>query len=135
MLIDPGVLDANVLVYAVDADAPQHTASRTFAGCGQRRFGNALRDLADTLRILFDHHQPATGQSGLFLRASIKHHFSDAGPAWSECAAEFRLKSEASLIALPSALETGECRAESHLMGVRRPVALRKAGPIRHSQF
>jgi toxin-antitoxin system PIN domain toxin len=26
--IDPGVLDTNVLAYAVDADAPQHAASR-----------------------------------------------------------------------------------------------------------
>jgi predicted nucleic acid-binding protein len=28
MSVDPGVLDANVLAYAVDADAPQHGASR-----------------------------------------------------------------------------------------------------------
>jgi len=28
MPIEPGVLDANVLVYAVNADAPQHSASR-----------------------------------------------------------------------------------------------------------
>ena len=28
MSVDPGVLDANVLAYAVDADAPQHAASR-----------------------------------------------------------------------------------------------------------
>jgi uncharacterized protein len=28
MSVDPGVLDTNVLVYAVDADAPQHRASR-----------------------------------------------------------------------------------------------------------
>ncbi len=28
MSIDPGVLDANVLAYAVNADAPQHAASR-----------------------------------------------------------------------------------------------------------
>ena len=28
MSVEPGVLDANVLAYAVDADAPQHTASR-----------------------------------------------------------------------------------------------------------
>ena len=29
MSVDPGVLDANVLAYAVNADAPQHKASRT----------------------------------------------------------------------------------------------------------
>ena len=28
MSVDPGVLDTNVLAYAVDADAPQHAASR-----------------------------------------------------------------------------------------------------------
>jgi predicted nucleic acid-binding protein len=28
MSVDPGVLDANVLAYAVDVDAPQHAASR-----------------------------------------------------------------------------------------------------------
>jgi len=28
MSVDPGVLDANVLAYAVDADAPHHAASR-----------------------------------------------------------------------------------------------------------
>jgi predicted nucleic acid-binding protein len=27
MPVDPGVLDANVLAYAVDLDAPQHAAS------------------------------------------------------------------------------------------------------------
>jgi predicted nucleic acid-binding protein len=28
MSVDPGIIDANVLVYAMDADAPQHAASR-----------------------------------------------------------------------------------------------------------
>jgi predicted nucleic acid-binding protein len=28
MSVEPGIVDANVLVYAVDADAPQHAASR-----------------------------------------------------------------------------------------------------------
>jgi predicted nucleic acid-binding protein len=29
MSVEPGIVDANVLVYAFDADAPQHLASRT----------------------------------------------------------------------------------------------------------
>jgi predicted nucleic acid-binding protein len=29
MPFEPGLVDANVLVYAIDADAPQHTTSRT----------------------------------------------------------------------------------------------------------
>jgi len=28
MSVEPGIVDANVLVYAFDADAPQHLASR-----------------------------------------------------------------------------------------------------------
>lgn len=28
MSVEPGIVDANVLVYAMDADAPQHAASR-----------------------------------------------------------------------------------------------------------
>src|SRR5580658_777309 len=28
MAVEPGLIDANVLVYAMDADAPQHAASR-----------------------------------------------------------------------------------------------------------
>jgi hypothetical protein len=28
MSVEPGIIDANVLVYAMDADAPQHVASR-----------------------------------------------------------------------------------------------------------
>ena len=28
MSVEPGIIDTNVLVYAVDADAPQHAASR-----------------------------------------------------------------------------------------------------------
>jgi toxin-antitoxin system PIN domain toxin len=28
MPVEPGLIDANVLVYAIDADAPQHSASR-----------------------------------------------------------------------------------------------------------
>jgi len=29
MSVEPGIVDANVLVYAMDADSPQHVASRT----------------------------------------------------------------------------------------------------------
>jgi predicted nucleic acid-binding protein len=29
MSVEPGIIDTNVLVYALDADAPQHLASRT----------------------------------------------------------------------------------------------------------
>jgi len=43
MSADPGVLDANVLAYAVDADAPQHTASRTLL--------DADRDASVTLYV------------------------------------------------------------------------------------
>ena len=35
MPVEPGFIDANVLVYAMDADAPQHAASRTLLDAAQ----------------------------------------------------------------------------------------------------
>jgi uncharacterized protein len=43
MLVEPGIVDANVLVYAMDADAPQHRASRTLL--------EAARDSSTTLYV------------------------------------------------------------------------------------
>ncbi len=43
MSVEPGLLDANVLVYAVNVDAPQHTASRALL--------EALRDPSTTLYV------------------------------------------------------------------------------------
>src|ERR1035437_3887192 len=41
--VEPGVVDANVLVYAMDADAPQHAASRALL--------EAARDPSTTLFV------------------------------------------------------------------------------------
>jgi predicted nucleic acid-binding protein len=41
MSVEPGIVDANVLVYAMDADAPQHAASRALL--------DAARDSSTTL--------------------------------------------------------------------------------------
>jgi predicted nucleic acid-binding protein len=35
MAVEPGIIDANVLVYAMDADAPQHAASRALLDAGR----------------------------------------------------------------------------------------------------
>src|SRR5580658_4245130 len=43
MSVEPGIVDANVLVYAMDADAPQHAASRVLLG--------AARDSSTTLYV------------------------------------------------------------------------------------
>jgi len=43
MSVEPGIIDANVLVYAMDADAPQHAASRALLEGG--------RDLSTTLYV------------------------------------------------------------------------------------
>jgi predicted nucleic acid-binding protein len=43
MAVEPGLIDANVLVYAMDADAPQHAASRALL--------NAARDSSTTLYV------------------------------------------------------------------------------------
>ncbi|HXM40697.1 MAG TPA: PIN domain-containing protein [Bryobacteraceae bacterium] len=41
--VEPGVIDANILVYALDGDAPQHAASRALL--------NAARDPANSLFV------------------------------------------------------------------------------------
>jgi len=43
MSIEPGIIDANVLVYAMDADAPQHAASRALL--------DSARDPSTTLYV------------------------------------------------------------------------------------
>jgi uncharacterized protein len=43
MSVEPGIIDANVLVYAMDADAPQHAASRALL--------SAARDSSTTLYV------------------------------------------------------------------------------------
>jgi predicted nucleic acid-binding protein len=43
MSVEPGIVDANVLVYALDADAPQHAASRALL--------DAARNSATTLYV------------------------------------------------------------------------------------
>ena len=43
MSVEPGLIDANVLVYAMDADAPQHAASRALL--------DAARDRSTTLYV------------------------------------------------------------------------------------
>lgn len=35
MSIEPGIVDANILVYAFDAEAPQHRASRSLLEAGK----------------------------------------------------------------------------------------------------
>jgi predicted nucleic acid-binding protein len=43
MSVEPGIIDTNVLVYALDIDAPRHTASRTLL--------EAARDGSTTLYV------------------------------------------------------------------------------------
>jgi predicted nucleic acid-binding protein len=44
MFTEAGVVDANVLVYAMDADAPQHAASRALLDAARAGAGTHNRD-------------------------------------------------------------------------------------------
>ena len=35
MSVEPGIVDANILIYALDAEAPQHMACRTLLEAAQ----------------------------------------------------------------------------------------------------
>jgi predicted nucleic acid-binding protein len=56
MSVEPGIVDTNVLVYALDADAPQHTAARAFLETGR----DAPAILFVTLQILCEFYSLVT---------------------------------------------------------------------------
>jgi len=51
MSVEPGLIDANVLAYAVNADAPQHAASRALLEAG--------RNHSTTLYVTFANFIPS----------------------------------------------------------------------------
>ena len=56
MSVEPGVLDANVLVYAVNSDAPQHAVSRALLGAA----GDPFVKLYVTSQILCEFYSVIT---------------------------------------------------------------------------
>lgn len=56
MSVDPGIVDANVLVYAMDAAAPQHLASRNLLDAAR----NSSTTLYVTLQILCEFYSIVT---------------------------------------------------------------------------
>src|SRR5208283_1416710 len=57
MSVEPGIVDANILVYALDADAPQHVACRTLLEAAQ---GEASVTLYVTPQILCEFYAIVT---------------------------------------------------------------------------
>jgi len=56
MSVEPGIIDANVLVYALDADAPQHAASRALLDAA----GDSSTTLYVTSQILCEFYSIVT---------------------------------------------------------------------------
>jgi uncharacterized protein len=56
MSVEPGIVDANILVYALDADAPQHLASRSLLDAGR----NGATTLYVTSQILCEFYSIVT---------------------------------------------------------------------------
>jgi uncharacterized protein len=56
MSVEPGIIDANVLVYAMDADAPQHASSRALLEAAR----DALATLYVTPQILCEFYSIVT---------------------------------------------------------------------------
>ena len=56
MSVEPGIIDANVLFYAMDADAPHHAASRALLEAGR----NPLATLYVTPQILCEFYSIVT---------------------------------------------------------------------------
>jgi uncharacterized protein len=56
MSVEPGIIDTNVLIYALDADAPQHVAARALLEAGRDR----STDLYVTSQILCEFYAIVT---------------------------------------------------------------------------
>lgn len=67
MSLEPGIVDANILVYAMAADAPRHAASRALLDVARDDPATTLYVTSQNpVRILFGCHQPAAGDAGAF---------------------------------------------------------------------
>lgn len=60
MAADPGMVDANVLAYALNAHAPQHAASRVLPAAASDPSARLYVTSQIPLPVLFGDHQPAT---------------------------------------------------------------------------
>jgi predicted nucleic acid-binding protein len=58
MSLEPGFVDANILVYALDADSPQHLACRTLLEAAQGKVPTTT--LYVTLQILCEFYSVVT---------------------------------------------------------------------------
>jgi predicted nucleic acid-binding protein len=74
--VEPGVLDANVLAYAINADAPQHVAARSLPEAARdpstSLYVTSLGGLRDT-RALTARQKPITGCLRLALQIYWHH--------------------------------------------------------------
>jgi predicted nucleic acid-binding protein len=90
MSVEPGIVDTNVLVYALDADAPQHEAARALREAGRE----ASTTLFVSSQILCEFYSIVTNPAARF-QAALGRRCSgrDFRPAWvSACAAGSRAR-------------------------------------------
>jgi predicted nucleic acid-binding protein len=82
MSVDPGLLNANVLAWAINADAPQHSVSRALldAACDPSVTLYVTSQILCELYLLITNQRRVT--SGI-----VEHYFGIAGPFRHVCAA------------------------------------------------
>ena len=66
MFVEPGLLDANVLAYAINADAPQHAAARALVEAGS----DASTTLYVTSQVLCEFYSVITNPRRVAIAAS-----------------------------------------------------------------
>ena len=87
MSVEPGIVDTNVLVYALDADAPQHEAARALLEAGREAFTT----LFVTSQILCEFYSIVTNPRRFEAAPGRRCGGRDFRPAWvSACAAGSR---------------------------------------------
>src|ERR1700733_13042958 len=85
MSFEPGIVDANVLAYAANSDDPHHATSHALIAAARDPLTKALCHVSGALRVLFDHHQPASCRGAFFFGRSPGDYLGDAGFAGYLC--------------------------------------------------
>jgi len=89
MSVEPGVLDANILAYAVNADAPRHAASRPLldeADDPSTRLYVTSQILCEFYSLITNPRKVAVVSSpSFFSKGSAEPNFSYLGSSWYSC--------------------------------------------------
>jgi hypothetical protein len=82
MSVEPGVVDSNILVYAVDGGAPQHAISRALLEAARDPVTVLYLTSQALLRVLFRRYESPPSCGPAFPHRGDQRHFGSARATW-----------------------------------------------------